>query len=452
MKTVRRLLCLALILLTAGLPQAAAAEDTSAVDAARKGVVRIVCDFSLDGSAISSGTGFIVAAADDGALVVTNRHVVEQDPDSVYVVLDFWDWRMGGGTKIKAEVVAPWEDLDLVILVTESAPEGRVALPLMASDRVRVAQEVYALGFPGVADSATDDGALLPSTIDDISVTRGVVSKLNATINGAAAFQMDATINHGNSGGPLITADGYVIGINTWGTEPGTNFAIHADYVIDVLNAAGIGTEPAPPADSPTPEIPAVSPNPEIPAEAPAPEISAGPAAAAPQPGGRQDGFEPGTAGIAAVAVMLAAIGGFLIVRARRKGTAAKPAPSPARAPAAVPSGAPAAPQAAAAPEAIQLVSAGGVLMGRSFPVAGTLTIGRDARRCNILFPASAPGISTVHCEVRPGAGGVFLTDLGSSYGTFLPGGKRLEPGRPVPLGRGGAFYLASGENQFVIR
>lgn len=434
MRAFKRWLWLTLFLLLAAVPlTASAAGDTTAVDAARSGVVRIVCDYSQDGSSISSGTGFIVATADDGALVVTNRHVVEQDPDAVYVVLDYWDWRMGGGTKIKAEVAAPWEDLDLVILMTESPLEGRVSLPMMESDRVSVAQEVYALGFPGVADDVTDDGVMLPSTIDDISVTRGVVSKLNATIDGAAAFQMDATINHGNSGGPLITEDGYVIGINTWGTEPGTNFAIHADYVLEALNEAGIGLDPELPGNSKEPSAPT---RPPISATQP-------PAASG---GDRQQGNSGlKETGIVFV-VILAAGGGYLFVRSRRKRVATKPAP--AYSSAVVHAGMPV-PQAAPIP--LRLVCASGALKGKSFPVGGALTMGRDMGRCNIIFPSNTPGISSVHCEIKPGDSGLVITDLGSSYGTFLPGGKKLEPGKPAVLRPGDAFYLASDVNKFVV-
>ena len=88
--------------------------------------------------------------------------------------------------------------------------------------------------------------------------------------------------------------------------------------------------------------------------------------------------------------------------------------------------------------------------------IAGTrvtgshVLIGRDVATCKMVFPGNAPGISKKHCELRAEGGGVVLTDLGSSYGTYLANGQKLSPNVPVRLNYGDYFYLAS--KQTVIR
>ena len=87
---------------------------------------------------------------------------------------------------------------------------------------------------------------------------------------------------------------------------------------------------------------------------------------------------------------------------------------------------------------------------GATFQIAGTLAIGRDPNRCQILFPQDTRGISSLHCEVSLLPQGVMLTDKNSSYGTFV-GGRRLAPCESVLLNSGDKFYIADGSNEFQL-
>ena len=60
-------------------------------------------------------------------------------------------------------------------------------------------------------------------------------------------------------------------------------------------------------------------------------------------------------------------------------------------------------------------------------------------------------GVSRIHCALRPLAGGVELTDLGSTYGTFLADGKQLPPNFPATLRNGDRFYLGSPNVMFRL-
>ncbi len=93
-----------------------------------------------------------------------------------------------------------------------------------------------------------------------------------------------------------------------------------------------------------------------------------------------------------------------------------------------------------------------GPLAGAVFPLTGRAVIGRDKRRCGIIFPEDTPGVSAVHCSVTPAPAGdaLILTDEGSSRGTFV-GGRKLAQGMPVTLRDGVTFELGGSANGFRI-
>ncbi|MCL2747052.1 MAG: FHA domain-containing protein [Oscillospiraceae bacterium] len=98
-----------------------------------------------------------------------------------------------------------------------------------------------------------------------------------------------------------------------------------------------------------------------------------------------------------------------------------------------------------------QLICTKGHFAGANFPLGTSLSFGRDPRRCQIVFPANTSGISSLHCELSALPAGLMLTDKGSSYGTFLAGGRKLNPHQGVMLQPGDSFYLASPENEFRV-
>ena len=92
-----------------------------------------------------------------------------------------------------------------------------------------------------------------------------------------------------------------------------------------------------------------------------------------------------------------------------------------------------------------------GCFAGLTFPVQGTLVLGRSPQFCQLIFPPEAPGVSRVHCQVsyQPDSHGVFLQDLGSAWGTWLAGGACLKNnGRFL---RAGELFILGEGNQFVV-
>ncbi|MCC7273887.1 MAG: DegQ family serine endoprotease [Alphaproteobacteria bacterium] len=139
----------------------------------------------------SLGSGFIVDAS---GLVVTNNHVVA-DADEVTVILH-------DDTSLKAEIVGRDAKTDLALLRVKSS-KPLPALKWGDSDTARVGDWVLAIGNPfGLGGS----------------VTAGILSARQRDINSGPYddfIQTDASINRGNSGGPLFNMAGEVIGVNT---------------------------------------------------------------------------------------------------------------------------------------------------------------------------------------------------------------------------------------------
>ena len=100
----------------------------------------------------------------------------------------------------------------------------------------------------------------------------------------------------------------------------------------------------------------------------------------------------------------------------------------------------------------VALECIGGNLQGMTFPISSRVVFGRDPKRCSIIYPKDAKGISGVHCAAEPTADGqIILTDLGSTYGTMV-GGQQLTAGKGVTLRPGDAFTLGGSENRFTVR
>lgn len=162
------------------------------------------------------GSGFII---DPNGTIVTNNHVVAH-ADKVSVTLD-------DGTELPATVVGRDTRTDLAVLHVD-AGHPLPSLVLGDSDAVRPGQWVVAVGNPfGLGGT----------------VTAGIISARGRDIGAGpydAFLQVDAAINQGNSGGPLFTQDGKVVGVNSaiispTGGSVGIGFAIPSSLVRDVV-------------------------------------------------------------------------------------------------------------------------------------------------------------------------------------------------------------------------
>lgn len=109
----------------------------------------------------------------------------------------------------------------------------------------RIGEEVFVYGYP---DPVTRNEYLSAESVLEPSLTTGVISGIRKTISGWNVVQMDAEINHGNSGGPVCNEEGEVIGIATFGSiesnsgtlAAGMNFSIPVTILKDFLDSLRI--------------------------------------------------------------------------------------------------------------------------------------------------------------------------------------------------------------------
>jgi serine protease Do len=164
----------------------------------------------------SLGSGFVI---DPTGIVVTNNHVIGDANDVSVIFSD--------GTKLKAEIVGKDPKIDLAVLrVKPDKPLKSVSFG--DSEKIRPGDWVMAIGNPfGLGGS----------------VTAGIVSARGRNIESGPYdnyIQTDASINKGNSGGPLFNMNGEVIGINTailspTGGSVGIGFAVPAATALPVI-------------------------------------------------------------------------------------------------------------------------------------------------------------------------------------------------------------------------
>ena len=196
-------------------------------DKTNRGVVHIMTRgpssesfFSLEGPTAGSGSGSVL---DKQGHILTNFHVVE-GANEIRVTLFT-------GETYDAGLVGRDPLNDVAVLRIDAPAEALFPIELGDSSRLRVGQKVLALGNPFGLDR---------------TLTQGILSSLNRTLPSRAGrdmksiIQIDAALNQGNSGGPLLNSRGQLIGMNTaiassTGANTGVGFAIPVNTIKRVV-------------------------------------------------------------------------------------------------------------------------------------------------------------------------------------------------------------------------
>ncbi len=344
------------------------------------------------------GTGFFVGTAGENPqYIATNCHVVEE-----FILAGK---ALGGGVlhvrfdkddEAEAYLVDYDAEKDVAILRLAEATDKRVSLQMRVPPEDSLGSEAYAVGYPAAADLTVT--AVNSFSQKDATVTTGSISRfLTESGTGRKLIQTDASLGGGNSGGPLIDGTGAVIGISTAGSKLDSNlfYAVSVSEVLPLLDKNSIPYSLAP-------------------------EAKAG-------------GGTVLYAGIGAAAVAVILIAAIVLIKKKK---------------------APAAPEAPAAEGTPVLRSMAPQHGGMVVQLHGQpVQIGRDGAVCRLVYQDGTPGVSSKHCQVYfdQKDGQFVVTDLNSTYGTFLSNGQRIAPNTPMRLAPKSSFYLGEADNTVYV-
>lgn len=164
----------------------------------------------------SLGSGFAIGEN----CIVTNAHVIENVHS---ITLTSYE-----GAKYTASLLGIDEDKDIAVLVIKDASFPYLKMANLST--VKIGDDIYAIGAPkGMA----------------YTLTKGTVSAKERIVENESFIQIDAAINEGNSGGPLLNDAGEVLGMNTMKMtdSEGIGLAIPADRIASALKELGVETD-----------------------------------------------------------------------------------------------------------------------------------------------------------------------------------------------------------------
>jgi S1-C subfamily serine protease len=170
------------------------------------------------------GSGFVI---DKAGHIVTNYHVVE---GATSVEVSF-----SNNESMKAKVIGKDPATDIAVLKVNAPSRALKPLTLGDSTAVRVGDQVIAIGNPLGYDRSVSSGI--------VSAVQRSITAPNQISTIGHVIQTDAALNHGNSGGPLLNANGEVIGVNAQiapsssNANIGIGFAIPIDTVKQITSA-----------------------------------------------------------------------------------------------------------------------------------------------------------------------------------------------------------------------
>jgi putative serine protease PepD len=214
---------------TAPATQAANAANGSALTVneiakrSKQGVVDIAV---TQGPSRAEGSGFVVDKSGD---IVTNQHVVSSGGSIQVAFAD--------GRKAAARLVGQDPSSDIAVIRVSTSSSELHPLTLGDSSKVEVGDGLVAIGSPFGLTGTVTTGVVS-------ALGRSIKAPNNYTITGA--IQTDAPINRGNSGGPLLDAQGNVIGVNSQidsnsGDSSGVGFAVSSNTARRVAEALVAG-------------------------------------------------------------------------------------------------------------------------------------------------------------------------------------------------------------------
>ena len=282
---------------------------------------------------------------------------------------------------------------DIAVLKLSRPLQNRLTVSFATGSSAMANDTVFTVGFPGISIKGAPSAKYIPT------IKKGIISKLGGEspyltkeakskgLKGVPVIEIDAVINHGNSGGPLYNEFGEVLGINTFGSadqnSSGFGWAQDIAVVIPILKDLGL-------------PLPAIRTKPET-------------------------GIEKhlGTLKIAGIVIIVVVVIGILFLLIRKKGSSQKDQSA----------GKNREPKKAQTPSIATILGRKGEFAGVKIPISHDgLTLGREGQEVGKLTFKDM-SVSRRHCLIKYNTSSdqFEITDLGSANGTYiLPEGKKL--------------------------
>lgn len=480
--------------------------ENTAVNDVKNSILQVRMYYMKDNTKypIYSGTSFLI----NEDTILTCSHVVNIDK-TLADILDTVEGAPYKTASVGYEVVVSKDvtiranlknqsvEDDFAILTLSEPIGGKTIAKIADSDEVKSTDQVYSLGFPGTIAKTQSTNTY---TASDVTVTEGIVQKVGE-VNGTNFIISAADLTEGVSGGPLVNANGEVVGINQsylvrWdrtamsdatANKTGNYYHVAMHQITDVLDALNIKWTPGTGAPTPTTSEETKA---EEPTEAPAVETVAPTVA----PPAASSGPNWILIAIIALVVILIAVVIVIIVVVSKKGKGNgngpkpgaptpgpgapnRPRPQAPQAPSAPPyaqpynrpqmpsGGAPTVPSNDGAGETSVLndgagettvlggVATGFTLMRKSNNEKVNInkpefTIGKERRRVDYCI-ANNNSVSRVHAKIKVRAGVCYIADLGSTNCTYVNGTK-LAPNQEVALKKGDKIKISDEEFEMI--
>lgn len=434
----------------------------------------------------SYGTGFFVGKqGEDPSYIVTNAHVTkmyEQSGKGTRGPVTFTD---NSGNDIvltgrafirvffdsndyeEAYVVESDSVKDVSLLKLSKPTSKRVPLKLTEPSNDIKGKQIYAIGYPGISDNLLKESTSKWGK-DDASVAGGVFERLYVeTGTGVDMIQLGFTISGGNSGGPVVNDNGEVIGIATSGvknSESSLSGAIrNGDDIYFIISQ--VYTESVNYAHSISNAIPllnrnsveydlvtASGSNTQASEQNSTAESTA--AASTPSQESSSNNSDNTLVIILCIVIGVLAAGGVAVVvlvinSGKKKAEAEK---EELKAKIASLESRDSTPKAPVKTAYIRSMSDQHGNSRIKMNPGMQISIGRSSD-CKIRFKDDTAGVSGTHCTVKfDGDANVFiLTDMKSTYGTFLQDGTKLAPNKGYKLRSGDKFYLGDKANMICV-
>lgn len=201
------------------------------VNEAKQGVVEVYSGFTDDKGVfhkLQNASGFVIQNQEDSAFVITTYNTLKNSEEvkkeyckKHKIAMDGYSFNDTVQVVVKGDVTVPAailnesEKQNFSILQIEESINERKALKLGTAEGLTTGDVVYALGF---SDDAGENDDVVNRHTEfsalDVEVVEGHVQDSGANRDGILHLQHSAVISEGNTGGPLLNKDGYVVGLN----------------------------------------------------------------------------------------------------------------------------------------------------------------------------------------------------------------------------------------------